>query len=34
MNKSIVDETWTCECGAWNAGYLSNCGNCDRPKTK
>ena len=30
--KSIVDETWTCDCGAWNAGYLLNCGNCNKEK--
>jgi ribosomal protein L40E len=32
MDKSLVEETWTCSyCGALNAGYLTKCGKC---KTK
>jgi hypothetical protein len=32
--KSVVDQTWMCGCGAWNAGWLEQCGNCDKDKPK
>lgn len=31
---NLVEGTWTCECGAWNAVYLTKCGKCDKPKPK
>lgn len=30
--KSIVDKTWTCDCGAWNAAYRETCGKCGKEK--
>jgi len=35
MNKPgyLVDNTWTCSCGALNAAYRLNCGNCEKEKT-
>ena len=24
----LVDNIWTCGCGAWNAAYRIECGNC------
>lgn len=27
---SIVDNCWTCGCGALNAAYRSTCGNCNK----
>jgi len=29
---SLVDESWTCGCGALNAAWLTECGNCDKEK--
>lgn len=36
MNKPgyLVDNTWTCGCGALNAAYLTKCGRCGKEKTK
>ena len=30
--KSLVDESWTCGCGALNAAYMLTCGNCNNNK--
>lgn len=33
MEENLVDKTWTCkECGAWNAGWIEECGNCNIEK--
>jgi len=29
-----VDKSWYCGCGAMNAGWLTQCGKCDKPKPK
>ena len=29
---NLVDESWTCGCGALNAGYNNTCGNCNNNK--
>ena len=31
---SIVDGTWICGCGAWNAPWLEKCGKCNEEKPK
>ena len=31
---NLVEGTWTCECGAWNAAYRTDCGKCGKPKPK
>jgi hypothetical protein len=30
----LVDNSWTCGCGALNAAYLKNCGRCNKPNPK
>jgi len=32
MNKSLVDNSWQCGCGALNAAYLEFCGKCNKQK--
>jgi len=27
-----VDKSWNCSCGALNAGWLTKCGKCGKPK--
>jgi hypothetical protein len=29
----LVDNVWSCRCGAMNAAYRTTCGKCDKPKT-
>ena len=29
---NLVDESWTCGCGALNAAYMLTCGNCNNNK--
>jgi hypothetical protein len=29
---SLVDQSWTCGCGALNAAYMLTCGNCNNDK--
>jgi len=29
---NLVDDTWTCTCGALNAAYNTKCGNCEKEK--
>lgn len=29
---NLVDDTWTCQCGAMNAAYLTKCGRCECEK--
>jgi len=33
VNNMLTDETWSCECGALNAGYKETCGKCSKTKT-
>ena len=33
LNKSLVNTTWNCACGALNAGYKETCGKCNKTKT-
>ena len=30
--KNLVDNIWTCNCGALNAAYMITCGNCNKTK--
>jgi len=30
--KSWTEQTWTCDCGASNAGWLNKCGRCQKYK--
>ena len=34
MNKPgyLVDNIWTCGCGALNAAYNTKCGNCEKER--
>jgi len=32
--ENLVDNSWTCGCGALNAAYLKNCGRCNKPNPK
>ena len=33
-SKSWTEQTWTCGCGALNAGWVNKCGKCDKKKIK
>ena len=28
--ENLVDNIWTCGCGALNAAYIQTCGNCNK----
>jgi len=28
----FIDDAWTCTCGAFNAAYRLNCGNCEKER--
>jgi len=30
--KDWVDKSWTCGCGAINAGWLDDCGRCNKQR--
>jgi len=30
--NNLVDTTWSCDCGAMNAGYKNTCGKCNKEK--
>ena len=33
-NSDLIGNSWNCACGAMNAAYLNNCGNCKETKPK
>jgi len=30
--KDRIDKSWTCKCGALNAGWLDRCGKCNKQR--
>ncbi len=32
INRDWVSKSWTCGCGALNAGWLNKCGRCGKEK--
>ena len=32
--ENLVDNTWNCTCGALNAAYRLNCGNCEKERNE
>jgi hypothetical protein len=32
--NNLVDSTWYCSCGALNAAYKTECGNCEKQRNK
>ena len=32
LNGYLVDNTWVCTCGAFNAAYKDRCGKCNTVK--